>query len=250
MSFSVGLHKRFVEQAAWTRQAQVLFAEAAGVQPDSRILEVGCGTGALISSMNALRPASYFGIDIQPDLLDFARENNLYFPLASSDGCHLPFASGQFDAVICHYFLLWIKDVGQVLAEMCRVTRNGGIVAALAEPDYGNRIDYPEEFALLGKKQREALIRQGADADMGRKLAWALSEAGCERIATGILGSFQPEPHTASQIASEQKILESDLGNAMDPQHFQTLMKKDATMQSKNSRVQFIPTFFGWGYKP
>src|SRR5512133_267818 len=110
MSFSIELHQRFVEQAEWTRQAQGLFVEAAGVHPGSRILEVGCGTGALISSMNASRSASYFGIDIQLDLLNFARENNLYFPLACADGYHLPFASGQFDAVICHYFILWITN--------------------------------------------------------------------------------------------------------------------------------------------
>jgi SAM-dependent methyltransferase len=248
MSFSVELHQRFVDQAAWTRQAQGLFLDAAGIHSDSRILEVGCGTGALISSMNSLRPACYFGIDIQYDLLDFARENNFNIPLASADGYHLPFASGQFDAVICHYFFLWITDVRQVLAEMRRVTRKGGVIAALAEPDYGSRIDFPEEFALLGKKQHEALIRQGADADMGRKLTWVLSEAGCKRIATGILGSFQPEPLAASQIASEQKILVSDLGNVMDPISFQTLLEKDADMRTQNSRVQFIPTFFGWGF--
>ncbi len=40
--------------------------------------------------------------------------------------------------------------------EMVRVTRPHGFVLALAEPDYGGRIDYPSELSTIGNWQIEA----------------------------------------------------------------------------------------------
>jgi hypothetical protein len=135
-----------------------------------------------------------------------------------------------------------------MLKEMMRVTRPGGSIGALAEPDYGSRIDYPEELSEIGRAQRTALIQQGADPDMGRKLASALSMAGCERISQGILGAYQPQPSSLEQIASEQNVLKADLSTIMNTDLNQSLILLDRTARLENTRVQFIPTFFCWGY--
>lgn len=250
MRFDPGLHERFVEQASWTRQAQSLFLQAASITPESRVLEVGCGTGAVIASLTSVAQAWYTGADIQLDLLECAAEKSNVFPFSCADGYSLPYAAGSFDAVFSHYFLLWIKDPLAILKEMRRVTRPGGLVAALAEPDYGSRIDYPDEFSAAGRVQRESLIHHGADPDSGRKLASLLASAGCEMIAYGIFGAFQPKPPEPSQIISEQAILEHDVASWMDPIALKTLLEFDSLSREKNTRVQFIPTFFGWGYNP
>lgn len=247
MHFEADLHDRFVEQASWTRQAQSLFLQAANLKSDSRVLEVGCGTGAVLSSLASLTPAKYTGVDIQHDLLKLANPD---LPLLCADGYSLPFLSGFFDAVLCHYFLLWVKNIPAMLQEMRRVTRPGGLVAALAEPDYGSRIDYPDEFALSGKAQRAALMGQGADPDMGRKLPSALSAACFERVTYGILGSFQAGPQSIDQIRSEQTVLRNDLSKSMDTISLDALLEKDEHSQLANTRVQFIPTFFAWGHNP
>jgi SAM-dependent methyltransferase len=250
MRFETDLHNRFVEQASWTLQAQSLFLQAANLKPDSRVLEIGCGTGAVLSSLASLIPARYTGVDIQHDLLGLANHYNPNLPLACADGYSLPFTDGCFDAVFCHYFLLWVKKVPAMLSEMRRVTHPGGLVAALAEPDYGSRIDFPDEFALPGCAQRDALIRQGADPDMGRNLPMALAAAGCERIAHGILGAFQAGPPSNDQIRSEQFILRNDLTGSMDDVTLNAILQKDEQARLSNTRVQFIPTFFAWGYNP
>jgi SAM-dependent methyltransferase len=250
MRFPPDLHKRFVEQAAWTRQAQVLFLQSAGLTEKSRVLEVGCGTGALLSSLASINPALYTGVDIQFDLLETAKENSNNFPLSCADGFYLPFPDDCFDTVVCHYFLLWIQNVSGMIKEMRRVTRPGGIIGALAEPDYGSRIDYPDEFSEIGRTQREALIHQGAEPDMGRKLASALARAGCERISQGILGSYQPQPPSDEQIESEQNLLKADLSTNMDTEPMQSLLQREKLEMAENTRVQFIPTFFCWGYNP
>jgi ubiquinone/menaquinone biosynthesis C-methylase UbiE len=250
MRFDPGLHERFVEQASWTKQAQSLFVQSAGLTPDSYVLEAGCGTGAVLTSLAPMTPARYFGVDIQMDLLKIAMGESRPYHVSCADGYSLPFTSWTFDAVFCHYFLLWIKDPLAVLAELRRVTRPGGLIAALAEPDYGSRIDYPPEFASAGIAQRNSLLNQGADPDMGRKVASLLAESGCERVAYGIFGAFQPKPVEFQQILSEQSILEHDLAAFMDPAGLKQLLEKDARSRFDNTRVQFIPTFFGWGYNP
>jgi SAM-dependent methyltransferase len=250
MRFDPGLHERFVEQASWTRQAQSLFLEAACLSPDCRVLEVGCGTGAVIISLETIAKACYTGTDIQLDLLEYAVEKSSTIPFTCADGYSLPYSTGAFDAVFCHYFLLWVKDPLAILNEMRRVTRSGGLVAALAEPDYGSRIDYPDEFKAAGLAQRKSLIDYGADPDSGRKVASLLAGAGCERIAYGIFGAFQPQPPAQSQILSEQSLLERDVASSIDPITLKILLENDTRTRQENTRVQFIPTFFGWGYNP
>lgn len=249
MPFSRNLHDRFREQASWTKQAQQLFLANARITAGSKILEVGCGTCALIESVSSQCPAHFFGIDIQLDLLDFANRQYQGIPLCCSDALSLPFYESSFDVVLSHYFLLWVRDIDQVMQEIYRIIRPGGIFAALAEPDYGNRIDYPEDFEEIGRMQRNALIRQGADPDMGRKLGILLCRNGFTDISQGILGSFHPEPSSEEQIESEQDILKSDISDQLNEKIFNQLMDLDTASRLNNSRVQFIPTFFAWGRK-
>jgi SAM-dependent methyltransferase len=250
MRFPSDIHKRFIEQAAWTRQAQVLFLQSAGLTEKSRVLEVGCGTGALLSSLASINPALYTGVDVQFDLLETAKLHGASLQITCANGFALPYPSGCFDAVVCHYFLLWIQEVTGVLKEMRRVTRPGGIIGALAEPDFGSRVDYPEEFSEIGRAQRDALIHQGADPDMGRKLASTLAEAGCKRISQGILGSYQPQPPSLAQIEAEHNLMMADLSTIMDSRFFQSLLLRGKQERLENTWVHFIPTFFCWGYNP
>ncbi|HEX7555411.1 MAG TPA: methyltransferase domain-containing protein [Leptolinea sp.] len=250
MTFPVNLHRRFCEQAAWTQQAQKMMVQSAGIYPESRILEVGCGTGAFLSSIQSILNANYFGVDIQMDLLQFASEQSPDYLFSVADGQSIPFRNGSFDGVVCHFFLMWVKNPLSILLEMRRVVRSGGVVAVIAEPDYGSRIEYPPEFIIPGKLQREALIKQGANPDIGRQLSELLGKSGCKKIATGVLGSFQDETSELKTIAAEQEILTSDLIGLMNEQDIQTLLQKDKIAHMNNSRVQFVPTFFGWGFNP
>ena len=64
---------------------------------------------------------------------------------------------------------------------MVRVTHPGGFVLALAEPDYGGRIDYPTELSQIGDWQKNALKQQGANPLMGRELRSIFSHAGINK---------------------------------------------------------------------
>ncbi|MHA1541616.1 MAG: class I SAM-dependent methyltransferase, partial [Candidatus Hodarchaeales archaeon] len=113
-----------------------------------KILEVGSGTGAVIEEIMSLTSnPELYALDINW----IALQSNLCTNKILGKGEHLPFPDNFFDITLCHYLLLWIENPIDVLKEMYRVTRVGGWIACLAEPDYGGRIDYPytEEWKSL-----------------------------------------------------------------------------------------------------
>ena len=123
------------------------------------MLEVGCGTGAILSELPA--HLSINGLDIDPVGLKQCLINAPIVPLVEGNALQLPYANNSFDVVYCHYLLLWVRDPLQALLEMKRVTKPGGNIIAFAEPDYTARIDKPEELVQLGKWQTEIAKKAG-----------------------------------------------------------------------------------------
>ena len=124
----------------------------------------------------------------------------------------------------CHYLLLWVKQPSLALMEMKRVTRPGGAVLALAEPDYTARVDKPDTLVPLGRWQAESLERQGADPGLGKHLADLFRAAGIALIETGpILAGSGPQLGgpgkeillTPRERAMEWEVLEADLAGSV-----------------------------------
>ena len=154
----------------------------------------------------------------------------------------------SIDAVVCHFFLLWMKQPEQALAEMHRVTRHGGCVVALAEPDYGGRIDYPDQFMELGRLQGTALQAQGADINAGRKLAALFHHAGFKNVQAGLLGGFWKEPPIKRSLAVRM----DDAGCRFERNPIYKRIGKSSKpgcgCLAKWQKILFVPTFFAWGW--
>jgi hypothetical protein len=131
---------------------------------------------------------------------------------------------------------------------MLRVTRRGGAVLALAEPDYGGRIDYPPELQPLGEAQIQSLRQQGADPELGRKLSALLHDCGLIQVETGVLSGSWTQPPSREDLDIEWQVLESDLqGRDLD---LVRLRQIDEQAWAEGTRTLFVPTFYGWGIKP
>ncbi len=241
-------HKRFSQQARWTEEIRRYIVQQTHLTQAHRILESGCGTGAVLCAMQHLLPAArFYGIDLRLDYLQTAQECAPESYLAAADAAFLPAGNGFFDAVLCHYFLLWVKDPAGILAEMKRVTRPGGVVIALAEPDYGGRIDYPLPLAELGRLQGQSLQMQGADPYMGRKLNALFHQAGFTDAHTGLLGGQWNEAPAFQAWESEWAVLQTDLEHILPRERLEALRSLDAAAWQKGERILFVPTFYAWG---
>lgn len=241
--------ERYRQQAAWTAGVREYLFRQINLPGMSRILETGCGGGAITAAIHGYAQGTVAGIDLDLPMLALARQADPLTGFAGADAARLPFASGVFDCVLCHFFLLWVDRPTAVLAEMVRVIRPGGVLLALAEPDYGGRIDYPEQLADLGQMQASALAEQGADQRMGRKLGGLLSGAGLEQIQTGVTGGQWNAAPPAEGWQSEWAVLENDLAGRIPPDELAALREIDRAAWARGARVLFVPTFYAWGRK-
>jgi SAM-dependent methyltransferase len=251
-------HKRYKQQAAWTKDLRQHLFSRSGLQSATRILDVGCGTGALLPELHEASSAFIFGLDIDSDNLKFTAQQSPETILKQADAHHLPFSSGSFDITICHFLLLWVEEPLEAAAEMRRVTRSGGAVIILAEPDYGGRIDYPTEFEEIAGWQASSLKKQGADPGMGRQLSGILHNIGLKEIESGVLGAHWQEPPSRQDTDLEWEILLHDIkkysGANTIPEDLEKkirrLREQEASAWQTGERVLFIPTFFAWGRVP
>ena len=244
-------HKRFQHQAEWTRDMRHYLYERLEVTSAHRILDVGCGTGVLESELALLSDAEVIGVDLNRSFLNIATQAAPLTKYTQGDGYFLPYLSGIFDLVMCHFLLLWIQQPLKILREMVRVTRPGGAILAIAEPDYGGRIDFPIELEQLGLWQQISLRVQGADPIMGRRLASIFSQVGLHEIETGVLGGQWSSASSTKDWPSEWKMLQADLDwldqDQVDHQKLNSLAILGRQASELGERVLFIPTFYAFG---
>ena len=241
----VDWHARFMQQAAWTQNLREYVFDAAGMDRAKRVLEVGCGTGAILSDLQI--SGTIHGLDLDPARLVEAAIHAPRVRLTCGDARRLPFPAGTFEITFCHYLLLWVNDPLQVLREMARVTRTGGSVLALAEPDYTKRVDQPEALGTLGRLQTEALRRQGADPGTGAHLAELFQQAGIPIVETGRLGEARQPLASARERQLEWAVMEADLGESIPAEELQRLRAIDELAWEKGERILSVPTYFAWG---
>ena len=102
------------------------------VQPGMRVLDAGCGDGAL-SLMLAAKGAIVTGVDISRPNIEsakkYAEKANLDVNFIVGDAENLPFADNEFDIVVSSHVLEHIPDFDRGLVEVMRVTKKRAVVA-------------------------------------------------------------------------------------------------------------------------
>ena len=154
----------FSKKRVWMRKP----LRTAAPQRASPVLEVGCGTGAILSELPNY--ISRHGLDIDPAALAQCQSpcaNGVI--LVQGNALELPYPNEIFDIVYCHFLLLWVADPLQALLEMKRVTKKGGRLSRLQSQITRHAVDQPRELVPLGEWQTEALQRQGADPGLGAR---------------------------------------------------------------------------------
>jgi ubiquinone/menaquinone biosynthesis C-methylase UbiE len=107
------------------------FANLAGVGSGQRVLDVGCGPGALTSELvERVGPSKVSAVDPSEQFVAAARARHPGVDVRRAAAEELPFADGEFDAALAQLVVHFMADPVRGLAEMARVTRAGGVASA------------------------------------------------------------------------------------------------------------------------
>ncbi len=241
-----GWHKRYRQQANWTRELRKYIFSEIELDGSHRVLEVGCGTGAILSTIDL----PVHGLDIQLASLKEAQNHVPTSPLTCADAFFLPYADASFDIVYCHFLLLWLPAPERALSEILRITRAGGHIIAFAEPDYTQRVDEPAALTELGEWQRDSLRAQGADPAIGANLAELFYGAGIEIVEAGAISTSAPDSFSAEEWALEWATLAADLAGNIPDERIQKMKILDKQARENGERILYVPTHYCWGRTP
>ncbi len=146
-------------------------------KPYERILDVGCGTGAMLEPLAArFATAAVYGIDPSRAMLDVARSRlPARIGLAAAYAEALPFRAGCFDLLASISALHYFSDPHAAAAEMYRVVRPGGSVLITDWcDDFLTMKTFDRVMRLLGKANFTTLSSKACSA--------LLRDAGFERV--------------------------------------------------------------------
>jgi SAM-dependent methyltransferase len=151
----------------WSRPVAHRFVASLPVPAGARWLDVGCGTGALTGTILATAaPSAVLGVDPSPDFVAHAAAH-VTDPRASfreGSGQAVPAEDAAFDAVVSGLVLNFVPDPPAALAELRRVARPGGVVAAYVW-DYADGMQLMRRF-WDAAADLDAAVR---DLDEGRR---------------------------------------------------------------------------------
>ncbi|RPJ21600.1 MAG: methyltransferase domain-containing protein [Chloroflexi bacterium] len=139
-------YERYVGR--WSRLVAREFLKWLAIPAGSQWLDVGCGTGALSQTiLQFAEPAKVEGIDRSEGFVALARVNTqddrVQFEVGDAES--LTADSGTFDTAASGLVLNFIPQPDRAVAEMRRVTRSGGVVAAYLW-DYVGRMQMMRHF--------------------------------------------------------------------------------------------------------
>jgi SAM-dependent methyltransferase len=138
MSFDVGADAYLRFMGRFSEPLAVPFADLAGLSAGQRVLDVGCGPGALTAELVRRQGAALVSaVDPSPSFGAAVRERLPGVDVRLAPAEQLPFADGSFGVVLAQLVVHFMADPVAGLREMGRVARPGGTVAACAW-DFGS----------------------------------------------------------------------------------------------------------------
>lgn len=216
--------------------------EGFDARPGDRVLDLATGVGAMAGQLLQRFPGIRLtGVDLQRAQLLQAKTNHPGPGYVQGNGARLPFRDGTFDRVHCSWLLEHVPNPLEVLREVRRVLRPGGVVQ-FVEVDNASFRTVPEApeviaaFDALNRTQEQA----GGDPFVGPKLEAYFREAGFHAVEaqpTPIRGDASDPVFFQAFIEEFAEIFEST-DEALGPEVSETIRRAA-------EHLRRLPTFAG-----
>lgn len=122
-----------VAMGRWSRRLAGPFLDFVGALDGERVLDVGCGTGHLSRAIvERSEPSEVRAVDLAPAYIEHAQKHTVHprVHFEVGDACALKFADRGFDRALSLLVLHFVPRPERAIAEMRRVVKPGGVVAA------------------------------------------------------------------------------------------------------------------------
>jgi SAM-dependent methyltransferase len=140
VSFNVSADSYLRFMGRYSEPLAAQFADLAGVRDGQRLLDVGCGPGALTAELvSQAGPEAVSAVEPSGSFAAAARERLPGVDIRQAGAERLPFGDAAFDAALAQLVVHFMADPVAGLREMGRVTRPGGVVAACVWDHAGGR---------------------------------------------------------------------------------------------------------------
>ena len=140
MSFNVSADAYLRFMGRYSEPLAAQFADLAGARSGQRLLDVGCGPGALTAELvKRVGPDAVSAVEPSASFVAAARERLPGVDIRQTAAERLPFGGAAFDAALAQLVVHFMADPVAGLREMGRVTRPGGVIAACVWDHAGGR---------------------------------------------------------------------------------------------------------------
>jgi SAM-dependent methyltransferase len=183
MSFDVpaNAYDRFMGR--YSAQLAPIFVDFAGVRTGQTALDVGCGPGAATAELvRRLGPEAVAAVDPSEEFVAAARGRYPGVDARLSSAEDLPYPDDTFDATIAQLVVHFMTDPLAGLAEMARVTRRGGVVAACVWDFAGERAPISAFWRAARELDSQAKDESGLPGAREGHLSRLFEAAGLRRI--------------------------------------------------------------------
>jgi SAM-dependent methyltransferase len=157
-------------------------AAAAGLEPSTRVLDLGCGIGGPARYLAATFGCTVTGVDLSPGFIDAAAYLTARCGLSDrvafhvGDALHLPFEDAAFDSIFLQHVAMNIEDRASLYTEVRRILTPGGKLATYDLVLRDGNVIYPvpwardasTSFLLSDRDTRTALEQAGFKAVVWR----------------------------------------------------------------------------------
>jgi ubiquinone/menaquinone biosynthesis C-methylase UbiE len=167
----------------YSRALSPQLADFAGVRGGQRVVDVGCGPGALTSELVARVGAqAVAAADPSQPFAEAARDRHPGVEVAVAPAEDLPFEDGAFDVALAQLVVPFMNDAIGGLSEMRRVTRAGGGVAACAWDHGGGQSPLAPMWRAVRDLHPGALNESVQAGTREGHLAELMAQAGCTEV--------------------------------------------------------------------
>jgi SAM-dependent methyltransferase len=183
MSFEVAAEAYDRFMGGYAAQLAPALADFAGVAPGQKVVDVGCGPGALTTVLvDRLGAGSVAAVDPSESFVAAARSRHPGVDVQRAAAESLPYEDGTFDAAIAQLVVHFMTDPVAGLREMARVTRADGVVAACVWDFAGDRSPISVFWQAVGELDPGVENESGLAGALEGHLVELLDAAGLRSV--------------------------------------------------------------------